>query len=163
MALVVPPASPADSYISLVDAATYHTARGNAAWAALASDTVREQLLIKATDYLTATYGAKWKGERVDGEQLLDWPRSCVYAHGYVVPDDIVPVIVGNACAILALKASTVALMPDVGRLKSRVKVGPIETEYVNGASALTRFTEIDRMLKPYLNGGGGSISLVRA
>jgi len=163
MALVVPPATPADSYISLVDAAAYHIARGNAAWAALASDTVREQLLRKATDYLTSTYGPRWKGERVDGEQLLDWPRSCVYAHGYVVPDDIVPVLVGNACAELALKAATAPLAPDVGRLKSRVKVGPIETEYVNGASALTRYTAVDRMLRPYLSGGGGSVSLERA
>lgn len=162
MALVVPPASPADSYVSLVDAAAYHTARGNAAWAALANDTVREQLLIKATDYITATYGPRWKGERVDGEQLLDWPRSCVYANGYVVPSNIVPVLVGNACAELALKASTVELMPDVGRLKSRVKVGPIETEYVEGATPLTRFTAIDRMLAPYLT-SAMNIPVVRA
>lgn len=163
MALVVPPATPADSYISLVDAAAYHTARGNAAWGALASDTVREQLLRKATDYIGQTYGSKWKGERVDSIQLLDWPRSCVYANGFLMEDDVVPVPVANACAELALRAATTSLAPDVGRLKSRVKVGPIETEYVSGSSPLTRYTAVDGMLKPYLGGFGASVTLVRA
>lgn len=35
----------AESYCTVAFATTYHSDRGNAAWAALASDTVREQLL----------------------------------------------------------------------------------------------------------------------
>lgn len=163
MALVVAPAEPADAYVSLTDAAAYHTARGNAAWAALASDTVREQCIRKATDYMVAMYGTRWKGIRTTSTQALDWPRYDVVANGYYVESDIVPTIVANACAELALKASVADLAPDTERLKRRTKVGPLEVEYEPGSSAQPKYTAIDRMLAAYLSSGSMNIAVVRA
>ena len=81
----------AESYISVADASTYHTARGNAAWAALASDAVREQCLRKATDYMEQVYRSRWQGCRVGETQALSWPRYDVEVEGYAVDSDIVP------------------------------------------------------------------------
>src|SRR4051794_18796289 len=105
----------AESYISVVDATAYHAARGNTSWASLASDTVREQLLRKATAYMVQVYRAAWAGYRFSTTQALDWPRSYVpipdalggygsipaYLAWTVVPNDV-----KNACAELALRAS---------------------------------------------------------
>lgn len=160
----------AESYIGVADATTFHVNRGNTAWAALASDTIREQRLRVATEYMTGAYRLRWKGSRATTAQALDWPRSMVerpdfeYAgvNGYTTidgsyyfPADEVPVEVARACAMLALYSITADLAPNVGRLKSRVKVGPIETEYVSGSSALTRYTAVDDLLKPFLASAG--------
>lgn len=162
MALIVPPAAGATSLCSVAAADAYHLARGNAAWAAL-DNPAKEGALIRATDYLGQVYGQRWKGVRVSSVQSLDWPRYDVTANGYPVASDIVPVAVANACAELALRASSGALTVDVGRLKESVKVGPIETTYVAGSSAQTRFTAVDNMLAGYLGGGSSMIAVVRA
>jgi len=162
MALIIPPAAGATSLCSVAAADAYHAARANAAWAALATE-AKEAALIRATDYLGGTYGQRWKGYRVSAEQTLDWPRYDVAVNGYLVASDAVPAAVANACAELALRASSGPLTVDVGRMKSRVKVGPIETEYVSGGSAQTRFTAVDAMLAGYLGGGSSMIQVVRA
>lgn len=150
----------AESYCSVAAATAYHAARGNAAWAALADDTVREQLLRKATGFM-ASYG--WKGTRVAGAQALDWPRIGVAANGFLVPSDVVPLAVQQACAELALRAASADLAPDLGPLATRVKVGPIEEEYAEGGRQSTVYVAVSIMLGAYLAGGSGSISLVRA
>ncbi len=162
MSLIVPPAADANSFCSVADADAYHAARKNAAWGVLATED-KEASLIKATDYIGQAYGQRWKGVRVSSVQPLDWPRYDVEANGYPVASDIVPVAVANACAELALRASTGALSPDVGRLKKSVTVGPISTTYVDGSSGLTRFTAVDNMLAAYLGAGASAIRVVRA
>jgi hypothetical protein len=169
----------AESYISVADASTYHTARGNAAWAALASDTVREQCLRRATDYMEQVYRKRWAGTRKTTTQALSWPRSFVpredyeYAglNGYTViggnyyyPDDEVPQEVKNACAELALKASTDTLAPDIEQRVKREKVGPLEVEYADYSPAFTQYRAIDNMLSPFLKAGGSAsmVGLVR-
>lgn len=163
MPLVVHPAANANSLCSVADADAYHAARKNAAWAALANDD-KEANLIKATDYLGQVYGQRWKGVRTSSLQALDWPRYDAWANGYPVASDSVPVAVANACAEMALRAiANPSLAPDVARLKKRVKVGPIETEYVDGSTGLTRYTAVDNMLAAYLSSNGSMIKLVRA
>jgi hypothetical protein len=155
--------SGAESYISLTAAAAYHSARGNAAWAALASDTVREQLLRKATDYMIEVYRQAWQGRRVTATQALDWPRYGVYLDGFLSDDDFVPVEVQNACAVLALKAQSGPLVQDTTQTRVRVKVGPIETEFDPYSPQTKRYTSIDRMLAPFLTYSGVSARLVRS
>ncbi|MBB1599483.1 DnaT-like ssDNA-binding protein [Variovorax sp. UMC13] len=162
MALIIPPAAGATSLCSVAAADAYHLARGNAAWALL-DNTAKEAALIRATDYLGGTYGQRWKGYRVSAEQTLDWPRYDVAVNGYLVDSSVVPAAVANACAELALRAATGPLTIDVGRLKSRVKVGPIETEYVAGSGAQTRYTAVENLLAGYLSGGTSMIAVVRA
>jgi hypothetical protein len=163
MSLIVAPAAGAESYISVADATAYHAARGNAAWGALASDTIREQLLRKATDYMLQAYGPRWKGTRVAYDQALDWPRYDAVVNGYYVDSEIVPVPVANACAELALRAATASLSPDQGPQKKSTTVGPISVTYADGTRQNQKFTAADNMVAPYLMGGTSMIAVVRA
>jgi hypothetical protein len=162
MALIVAPAEPATSLCSVAAADAYHLARKNASWAALASDD-KEANLIKATDYLGQMYGQRWKGGRVTSTQALDWPRYGVMVNNFVVDYATVPVAVANACAELALRAASAPLTIDVGRLKSRTKVGPIEVEYATGSSAQTKYDAVDGLLSAYLGSGSMNVRVVRA
>ena len=75
MALVVEDGtglSTAESYISVADADTYHSDRGNALWTG--TDAVKEEALRQATEYLDATYD--WKGSISLTTQALNWPRG---------------------------------------------------------------------------------------
>jgi len=150
----------AESFISVTDASTYHTARGNAAWAALASDTVREQCLRKATDYMEQVYRSRWQGCRVSETQALSWPRYDVEVEGYAIDSDIVPTEIKNACAELALRASAADLNPDLTQGVAREKVGQIEVEYDKASPQFTRYRAIDALLSPYLKAGGGGCSM---
>lgn len=152
----------AESYITVADATAYFAARGNAVWAALASDTIREQLLRKGTDYMVARYGLRWKGERVNEDQALDWPRSCAYANGFLIDADSVPLKVRHACAELAVRASEADLQPDVGAQVKQEVVGPISVTYADGARQSDVYKAVDSMLGPYLKGMGG-IPVTRA
>lgn len=144
--------SNADSFVSVEAADAYHADRGAGAWAALTPER-KEQCLRLATDYMGQVYAAAWQGVRAVAGQALDWPREGVVAFETVeVLANIVPPAVANACALLALKASTgVALAPDLGQAKKRVKVGPIETEYADYSPQSKRYLAVDRMLAPYL------------
>jgi hypothetical protein len=181
MALIVEDGSivaGAESLVSVAEATTYHSNRGNSEWAALASDTVREQALRKATDYIGQVYRARWAGSRVSSIQTLDWPRAYVprddlkgasienldFNGGiYFYPNDEVPTEVKNACAELALRASTDDLLPDLTQAIIREKVDVLETEYDKYSSQLPRYSAIDRLLMPFLRGSSASRTVVRA
>lgn len=165
--------SNAESYISVVDASTYHAGRGNAAWAALASDTIREQNLRKATDYMLQIYRKQWSGYRYTATQALDWPRSFVYlepfVHGatgtypYLVANDTVPTEVKNACAELALRASAGELFADLAQGITSERVGPLTTEYDKASPQSARYVAVDAMLAPYLARGGNAVRVIRS
>lgn len=161
MALIVAPAAGAESLCSVAHADAYHAARGAAAWALLTTE-AKEAALRRATDYMGA-YSGRWKGVRTNSTQALDWPRAGVVANGYDVPSDTVPAPVANACAVLALKASTAELAPDLGPQKQSVTVGPISTTYATGARQTLKFQAVDNMLAPYLGSGAGMVQVVRA
>lgn len=156
----------AESYISVVDATAYHAARGNAAWASLASDIVREQLLRKATDYMEQVYRSRWAGVRVHSTQALSWPRYNVpledvgYGYAYYA-SDAVPPQVKNACAELALKAATDELAPDIEQRVTREKVGDLEVQYAENGPQYTQYRAIDNLLSPLLSAVGGSFRKV--
>lgn len=163
--------STAESYISVADATAYHAARGNAAWAALASDTVREQLLRKATEYMVGVYRARWAGYRYSITQALDWPRAYVpipdVTWGYrknaaTVPVDEVPTAVKNACAELALRASAADLQEDLEQGVIREKVGPLEVEYDKASPQRKRYAMVDAMLSAYFKTAGDAVPMVR-
>lgn len=153
-----------ESYVSVADATTRHANLGNAAWAAAASDTVREQALRNATRYMVQAYRQRWVGNRVkvNPPQALDWPRYGVQVDGFPVHFDVVPADIANACADLALKALAGELAPDLTQLVTRQKVGPIETDYSLASPQFKRFRAIDMALAPYLTGSGAMSHLVR-
>lgn len=152
----------AESYESVANATTYHAARGNTSWAALASDAVREQLLRKSTDFIEQRYRLAWKGYRKYSDQALSFPRELVYLEpqaniDLLLSNTIVPTEVKNACAELALKASTYTdgLLPDVTDLITEETIGPITTKYDKRSPVSPQYKAIDAMLAVYLKDGG--------
>ena len=152
--------SGAESYISVEDASAYHAARGNAAWAALTTDALREAALRRATDYMRQAYRSRWQGYKVNEDQALDWPRYDVEVEGYAVDSDIVPTEVKNACAELALRASAADLNPDLTQGVLSEQVGSIQVTYDKASPQFTRYRAIDALLSPYLKAGGGGCSM---
>jgi hypothetical protein len=153
--------STASSYASVAEADAYHLLRGNSTWTGL--DAVKEAALIRATSYITGEYSSRWPGYRSSGTQALDWPRSgALDADGYYQSG--VPVAVKVAtieAALLELvTAGTLTEAQDRGGAIVREKVGPIETEYSDGAPTGTVYPAIklalSRLVQPvgYLRRG---------
>ena len=160
MTLIAVPDAGAQSYCSVAIADTYHSDRGNTAWSALTT-AQKEQALRRATDYMDK-YAAQWSGTRVSYDQQLDWPRWGVFANGFVVDHTTAPCAVQNACAWLALKASTDDLSPELDTPVTSESVGSISVTYAAGASQIKRYPAVEAMLAPYLAGGGSTVRLTR-
>jgi hypothetical protein len=149
----------AESYLSVADADTYWSNRGNAVWAA--ADTAdKEVALRKATQYLDTTF--IWIGVLADTAQALNWPRSGADdAEGRNLVNEV-PVLVKNATAELALAALSAELLVTTSRddRAKRVKAGSVEVEFEAGVSSQKSYTLAERMLAPLVVGryGGGAV-----
>ena len=97
--------STSNAYISLADADSYvedHSA--TTTWSG-ASDANQQKAIRLATQYLDATYGARWRGTRYTDTQALDWPRtSFTDYNGNATAYDEVPAAVEEACVELAIR-----------------------------------------------------------
>ena len=155
----------AESFASVAFADTYHSVRMNTAWAALTTP-AKEAALRKATDYMGQEYARRWLGHRATATQALEWPRQWVPLpsdpFGNYYASTVIPAPVANACAELALRASTGALTADTGQEIKREKTGQIETEYQDHSRAGTRYPAIDRLLAPLLGSSSG-VKLAKA
>lgn len=157
----------AESYCSVAYFLQYHADRGNAA-AALMPVAEIEAALRKATDYMLQAYRNRWKGYRSNLSQALDWPRWGVTVDGYTftyVNPSIVPAEVQKACAELALKSVTGALLADVTNMVLKKSVGSLSVEYDKASPVNPIYSAIDGMLAPFLaNSGSRSVvGLVRS
>lgn len=131
----------ANSYASVAEADAHHADRGNAGWAG--ADGVKQAALVKATDYIEQVYGGRWYGQRLNGEQALEWPRTSPYN----VPLGV-PRAVKQAAYALALEAIAGAdLNPTQGRAVKREKVDVLETEYMDNAAPGSIRPAIDGLL----------------
>lgn len=143
--------SNANSYASVSAADSYVADRGITGWTSL-TQTVKEQSLVKATDYLEATYRGAWKGNRVSETQSLSWPRYNVIVDGFNFPANVVPTLVINACIEMALRASLgETLLADQGQRVKREKIDVIEVEYQDYSDPTQRYPLVNRMVMPYL------------
>ena len=151
MALVVEDGtgkSNADSYISVTDADTYFTNHGSpTAWTGLSTAEKESQLR-----YATVTLDGNWEwwGSITVTTQALGWPRSGAEdGEGRSIDTDEIPARVKDAQCELALMGTSNALNSsyDRGNDVRREKVGPIETEYFDGASMAPQLPIIDRIL----------------
>lgn len=156
----------AESYISVADADTYFSNRGNVAWAAL-SEPGKEAALRQATDYMLSVF--RWNGTRTSATQALDWPRSGAMLYGHFLASNVVPEVVRRACAELAVRASTESLSPDTEPFVTEKTIGPLTTKYAASSrpqSEASRFPGIAGMLSDLLDigamGGGNQVKLVR-
>lgn len=158
--------SNANSYASVAAADDYVSERGIAGWADLGTS-AKQQALIKATDYLEATYRDAWKGDRVTQTQALSWPRLSVYVDRFLLDGNIVPQPVVKACIEMAMRsASGEVLIADQGQRVKREKVDVIEVEYQDYSDPTQRYPFVNRMLTAYLkssaDGGFAQVAVNR-
>lgn len=149
--------SGADSYITLEYAASYHSALGNAAWAAATSEQ-QEVALRRAAQYLDFNY--YWRGVKTAQTNAREWPRyDCLDKDGYAIASNVIPTEIKNAQAELGLRALAGDLLADVsgGSSVIREKVDAIEVEYEKGQSRQSAYTIVERLLRGLIRGGGGS------
>lgn len=165
MALVVEDGtglSTAESYLSVADADTYHSNRGNSTWTG--TDEVKEQALRKATQYLDATY--TWKGTINSTTQSLNWPRDGVTDRDGRDLDDSVPQLLKDATAELALAALSADLLTITTNSDyvKREKVGDLEVEYKDGSPVGRQYRLVSRILSGLYSSkiGGNAINLSR-
>lgn len=162
MALVVETGSgspTAESYLSVAECDSYHTAFGNTGWTGTTS--AKEIALRHGTQYLDARFNGNWRGTRKLETQGLAWPRYDVTdSDGWYVDSDSLPLKLKQATAELALTALTTALMPNLtspGSLSSSsLQVGSIRIaeEYMAGQSQVTAFRKVDALLREYVWSG---------
>lgn len=147
------------SYASLADIRAFATARGVTL---STDDTVLEPLVIKAMDYIEA-FRDRFKGDKANATQALQFPRSDVYIDGVAVEADAIPVDLTNALAQLVMVAVDTDLAPTGdGQVVVKEKIGPIETQYDTGGSDAPQpvIPSVSRWLEPLLGdvAGGGLI-----
>lgn len=173
MALVVEDGSGlsnSESYLSVVNADTYHADHsGSTSWNGASTEN-KEKALRLSTQYIDAIYRGQWQGQAQLDTQALSWPRAGVIdENGFVVDWDTIPQRLADACAEAALKElDGDTLLPDLdgtGTIKrEKVKAGPVETdtEYIGGVSPFKVFSMVEALLQDYLKSGGNSVTLSR-
>ena len=120
----------ANSYLSVSDADDYHAGRGNTEWDKAANtDALKEDALVRATDYINKRFGTKFRGCRRTKAQPLPWPRNTAFDDdNYEFAD--VPVQLEQAVAEYAQRAMVLhELTPD--------PLSPVQSQsHVEGATA---------------------------
>ena len=154
--------STAEAYISVADADTYHANfTGSSSWTSSTPTTaIKERVLRRGAQVLDDTYILRWKGDRTNKIQALDWPRDSVEdTDGFIVDSATVPVEIQRANAELSLReiTETDGVAPDVANdgviKRKKSKVGPLEQDitYQGGKALLPKFTIVDLLLKGLL------------
>lgn len=116
----------------------------------------------RGSSYLDGTYEVRFTGQRTDGLiQERAWPRTGAEAYGAAVPSDMVPLAVEHASyhAALyeALNPGALAVAVTAASAVKREKVGPIETEYFQGANgalsdATPMLSAVEGLLSPFFD-----------
>lgn len=128
----------ATSYVNLTEARAYVAARGAALSAV---DATAEIVVLRAMDYIES-FTTRFKGDRVDRDQALSWPRSGVTTESWSWSSTEIPRQVLNAQLALILEInagedpfnpSPSAVLPVI---RKRVE-GAVEIEYANPGQAL--------------------------
>ena len=128
-----------ESYVDVAYVDAYFLKRGINEWASLAN---REQLIIRAMDYIENNY--TYQGTKLISTQALQFPRL-------INGETVYPIALKNAVCELALKANEDDLLQDTGKTTIREKVGTLEVEYDPNQDDLTSYNYVNKLLAPYL------------
>ena len=131
--------SNSESYVDVDYVDAYFLKRGINEWAPL---TNREQLIIRAMDYIENNY--TYQGTKLISTQALQFPRL-------INGETVYPIALKNAVCELALKANSGDLLQDTGKTTIREKVGTLEVEYDPNQDDLTSYNYVNKLLAPYL------------
>ena len=147
----------ANAFISLAEANAYWDDRGPSAEWTAASDAVKQQAIVKATEYINFAFA--WVSEEAVSGQSLAWPR-----YDY----DGLPSELKAATARLASDvvggADLAASVESTDHITS-VKAGSVKVDFnADAQSAVASvggvvFPWLNRMLRDYVDGGVGSCS----
>lgn len=159
------------SYVDVTYADSFFAARGDTAWAALATDASKQVYLVRATDYIEILYSHRFIGDKALAANPLSWPRintgdwlDTAYA------DDEIPDILKKAQCLYAVEAINGPLMPtpaidDTGFavITTRKQVGPIQKDFrvvpgQTGRLIVRPYPLADGMIAPLLRPGGGRV-----
>lgn len=143
----------ANSYISINDAKQFALERG-----ILLPDDADSiaAMIIKATDYLESL-SCKFKGEKVDNNQSLQWPRQNVIIDNAEHPKNEIPKNLIKAAAHLVIAVNSgIDLLPNISLQDyiTKEKVGPIETWYADPTKVgvMPTFTVVEALLKSLMD-----------
>ena len=131
--------SNADSYIDVAFADSYFLKRGITQWATL---TNREQLIIRAMDYIENNY--TYQGTKLISTQALQFPRL-------INGETVYSIAIKNALCELALKSNEDDLLADTDKTTIREKVGALEVEYDPNQDNTKSYNYVNKLLAPYL------------
>lgn len=153
----------ANSYIDVAEARAYAAARGLTLPAA---DDEVEALLIKAMDFIEA-YRGDFQGLKTAATNPLQWPRSGVILDGYPLAENVIPQVLKDAQAQLAIDAQDMDLMPTgTGREVVMEQVDVIQVQYAETGNSNPQpiFTKAEALLKPLFKSSlFGSLRSIRA
>lgn len=158
--------SNANSYVTSDEVIVYASARGTDL-----DDTSIDVdvLLIKAMDNLEGRE-AQFKGNRIDADQPLSWPRENVNINGFDLESAeesygtqyTIPQQLKNAQMQLVLYLNAgVNLAPITGGEIKRKKIGPLETEYFAGQT-MPNLDTLERILAPICKSSFGTMRVIR-
>lgn len=163
--------SNANAFADVAFFKTYHDDRGNS-YTTLSSDTLIQQVLVRASDYIQRRFGTKFVGLPLNDSQTLAWPRQdAYYPSGWAIEG--IPLEVKQATAEYALRAVSGSLAPDPSYdvsngpiVEREERAGPIVERYKFGQGGMVmtfrKYPLADSLLAPLLV-GGGSTFLLRA
>lgn len=140
----------ANSYVSVVGADAYHSARGNGIWTT-ASAASREAALVRACDYLEQGYGRLWAGARTNEGQRLSFPRYGIASLGC---NEIPRWLRESQCeaALLELKQpGCFAESWSEGGSLAGEREGELTRQYRPGPETLRKHLAIYRILSPHI------------
>jgi len=141
--------SGANSYVSETEVTDYAAERGITLTAA------PSVLIYKSMDYIE---GLSFVGMKYTEDQPLQWPRVGVYIDGYYVEVSEIPkeLKAAQLSTCISIDQSVNPLADIKPAIKSR-KIGPIETQYQDGASSTTFSASIQHAFKKLVRSGGAN------
>jgi len=173
MTFIVEDGTGKDDANALVDLAfvnSYFSDRGEAGWTG--TDTVKQQSIVVATDYVETRWASLFKGQLEFIIQALSFPRINLFDRDnravLGMPDKLKKAVSEYALRALTTDLYTEPTTDVSGQTvqAERVKVGPIETdkEFVSGGavSTIKDIPEADNLLQEYVRSFGGD-SVIRA
>ena len=131
--------SNSESYVDVDYVDAYFLKRGINEWASL---TNREQLIIRAMDYIENNY--TYQGAKLVSTQALQFPRL-------INGETVYPIALKNAVCELALKSNEEDLLADTDKTTIREKVGTLEVEYDPNQDNIKSYNYVNKLLAPYL------------
>ena len=150
------------SYVSVADATTYFTARGDETWAEQES-TTQEAALVRATAAIDSWLRGRWLGTKKTQAQSLAWPRTGVVdEEGFDILDTTIPTPLKQAtCEVAMIELSERFLQQSVSKDNTIASetVGPISVSYRADAPTVKTYPHVEALLRGLASIGGAQMA----